>query len=218
MRNTLVGLGLSGCLFLTACGGSATTTATPTTAPAAPTTTTPTTAPTTTTPTTAPTTTAPTTTAPTTAPTTTEVRTPNDAEPGLQFDIGAISSIEDVDGVTVIMFDRYQVYDDASGELLSGTQLQKEYTFDGALTDWPFVNENSALRSYPLAPSVQVLITDKEWFDSQSAMCGFDNEEISDTPAVYTPTVLEVGLKGAPASLTFGEFGWVTTVRFMLSC
>ncbi len=139
----------------------------------------------------------------------------NDAEDGLRFDVGHITSIEDVDGVTFIQFDRYQGYDDNS-VLISGVELQEEYII-GAITDWPFINENPKLRSYPVAPSAQVLITSQDWLVGQDEFCGGDSSQIG-VPIEFVPTVLETGLSGVVASLVFDNLGWVTSVRFMLTC
>ncbi len=173
---------------------------------------------------TSPPTTAAVTTAPaTTAASTTEQQTTtekdpgtvNDAEDGLRFDVGHITSIEDIDGVTFIKFDRYQGYDNNS-DLVSGVELQEEYII-GAITDWPFINENPKLRSYPVAPSAQVLITSQDWLAGQDEFCGGDSSQIG-VPIVFVPTVLETGLSGSVASLVFDNLGWVTSVRFMLAC
>ncbi len=160
----------------------------------------------------------PTTAAPTTEEQATTEKDPgtvNDAEDGLRFDVGHITSIEDVDGVTFIQFDRYQGYDDNS-VLVSGVELQEEYII-GAITDWPFINENPKLRSYPVAPSARVLITSQDWLAGQDEFCGGDSSQIG-IPIAFVPTVLETGLSGIVTSLVFDNLGWVTSIRFMLTC
>ncbi len=141
--------------------------------------------------------------------------TVNDAEDGLRFDVGHITSIEDIDGVTFIQFDRYQGYNE-NLVLISGVELQEEYII-GAITDWPFINENPKLRSYPVTPSAQVLITSQDWLAGQDEFCGGDSSQIG-VPIEFVPTVLETGLSGVVASLAFDNLGWVTSLRFMLTC
>lgn len=156
-----------------------------------------------------------TTTAPAVTSTTSAPLIPQDAEPGLQYDIGSITEMQDIEGTKVISFDRFQVYND-NGDLVSGTELSTEFSL-GASTDWPFVNENPKLRSYPLAPSVATFVTSDEWLDGQDDFCGGDGSKAGD-PEEFTPAPLESAIGGPVVSLTFNEYGWVSAIKVMLGC
>ena len=83
----------------------------------------------------------------------------NEAESTLRFDFGAIVGTAVEGDVTWIQFDRYQLGDGANGP-----SLTEEVRFEGA-TDLPWANENARFRWYPLAPDVEVLELEADWFN-----------------------------------------------------
>ncbi len=133
----------------------------------------------------------------------------NQAEPDLRFDFGDIVRIEQVDGVDWIWFDRSGFGEDQ----IQGPEHQSEPRYELA-TDWHGgINVNPKLRTYPLAPEVQVLQIDPE---ALKRSCAF--EEFSGPTFIESdvPTMLAAGADRV--SLSFDEQVRVILVRDQMNC
>ena len=129
----------------------------------------------------------------------------NEAEADLRFDFGAIVGTSITDDGAWIQFDRYQLADGRNG-----TELTQEVQMAGA-TDLGWANTNTRLRWYRLAPDVEVLELEADWFNR---LCVDFAEEV-----VHAPSSINrlLALDARLVSLTF-EDQEVTRIRDQRSC
>lgn len=129
----------------------------------------------------------------------------NEAEPTLRFDFGAIVGTSIEGDSSWIQFDRYQL-----GDGVNGPDLTDEVRIEGA-TDLVWANENSRFRWYPLAPGVEVLELEADWFN---LLC---DGEPADVEFVATSLNRLLALDARLVSLTFVNQE-VVRIRDQRSC
>ncbi len=138
----------------------------------------------------------------------------NDAEAGLRFDVGEITDTFYADGQRFIEFDRYQVIIDDRG-YLSALDLGEEPILAGQ-TDWPFLNENSKLRYFPVANDAEFLRISYNWVIGQE-FCG-DGSRSGDPVDYELVNPEDLIVEGSPVALTFDGAGTVIRVRDISGC
>jgi hypothetical protein len=138
-------------------------------------------------------------------------RDDTDAEPGIVYDIGRVAGVfTDGAGLAFIEYDRAQVV--VGGRLMSGQGLTQEVILVESAAG--LKNENSRLRTYPLADDVQVQITNPSFIASN---CEGGRDQINFVSTSLDQVEFE-GSWAQPASLTFNAAGEVSGVKFMVVC
>jgi hypothetical protein len=135
---------------------------------------------------------------------------------GQRFDIGMLQGHREIEGATVIDFDRYQAYVD--GELRSGKQLAKEPVIYGN-TDVPWVNDSTKIRQFRLASDVAFLAINR---DSLVAYCRAQDADPSATPPKVSWDHVDFETFNRSnlviETLTFDAEGAVTQIRSLDGC
>ncbi len=129
----------------------------------------------------------------------------NEAESTLRFDFGVVVGTAIEGDTTWIRFDRYQLGDGANGP-----DLTEEVRLEGA-TDLPWANESSRFRWYPLAPGVEVLELEADWFNR---LCDGEPATVEFVPSTLNRLL---ALDARMASLTFVDRE-VVRIRDQRSC
>jgi len=148
--------------------------------------------------------------------TTASVATPVGDWDGARFDAGTIAAVTEVGGADAISFDRYS-YTVPGGGTVDAGGMQAE-----PVAAWwrqsPFSNVRVQLRTFVLAPGVEVLTLDES---GRAAAC-------AEPPPVTPPTprwnpadasvLQDAGVAGSIATLTYSATGQVTRVRLTHGC
>ncbi|MET0459388.1 MAG: hypothetical protein ABW195_09070 [Ilumatobacteraceae bacterium] len=148
--------------------------------------------------------------------TTTSVRASVGDWDGARFDAGTIAAVTDVAGAAALSFDRYSYAVPGAGTVDAGG-MQAE-----PVAAWwrqsPFSNVRAQLRTFVLAPDVEVLTLDES---GRAAAC-------TDPPPATPPTprwdtaddsaLRGSAVAGAIATLTYSSTGQVTRIRLTHGC
>lgn len=133
---------------------------------------------------------------------------------GTRFDIGIVDRIDRTeDGRTLVVFDRVQL-ETEDGRKEAAAFDEEPIVYGN--TDYPFVNENTRLRTYVVAPDVEVLV-----LDNPRAVCPGGDADPADP--VWRPTTVDAAVDTSvwsdfqQVSLTFSG-GLVARIRFSTGC
>jgi hypothetical protein len=131
----------------------------------------------------------------------------SDAEPGLRYDIGEITIIEETEAGTVISFDRYQSWDGSSGP-----DFNEEPTYAGS-TDVQWLNQNPLIRTYPVDGDVMIFALNPDWVAEYCAGAESELDQYGPSGVVELAEMVSI-----PVSLTFDVEGTVVVVRDQQPC
>lgn len=135
---------------------------------------------------------------------------------GVRYDIGVVRRVTSLQGQPAIAFDRYSYAHPAQG-VIDAEQLDAEpieYWYSSS----PFFNVNQQVRTFVLAPDVEVLVLDD---DGRAAACSSSRTAAFPEPnwqTVDTSSLDQLAGTRRLASLTYSSQGVVERIRFTSSC